>query len=176
MKTTVLSIVLAATAATAEVIVRPDIRIANGERRAGITLDLAAALRARRPTKAVYIEEAVALWRPAAGDQIAATGSGQADITAAVDAREEEVELTVTEAAAAHFRRNAGKYVASALAAAIAGGAYAIYDNNKSDSAKPAPAPTPTTNNPQNSPTYVINTGDNSPVHITAPQTAMPPE
>lgn len=166
-----------AAAAPARDIVTLDARATDADRSIGVKVDLLSAVSAKRPTKTVYVEEAVALWKPAHGQMIASTAAGEADITAAVDAREEEQPIGVGEAVADHFRRNAGKYVASALAAAVAGGAYAIYDHQQSDSpAKPATAPVPTTNNPQNSPTYIINTGDNSPVTITAPQTAMPPE
>ncbi|MBU4459274.1 MAG: hypothetical protein KJ579_01800 [Verrucomicrobia bacterium] len=164
-------------------IVRVDARADERGRSIGIRVDLVGALRARRPTRKVYVEEAVALWRPAPGEQVAAAGSVEAqDVNAAVLAKETERPQTWKEIAAGHLARNAGRYIAGAALVAIGAGGYAIYDANKGgDAPAAAKAAEPTNRDsqnyqPANSPTVAVTAGDNSPVNVNVSVTAMPPE
>lgn len=164
-------------------ILQPDCRVnAAGVRSVGLRVDLMGLASLKRPTKTVYRETAVALWRPGYGEQIAAVGADAvADVNAAVKAEEVPVPKTTLEAAVDHVKRNAGKYIASAAVAAVGGAGWAIYDHNKDDGA-PAQAAGGTStasadNRLQNSPALgAITTGDNSPVNISITITAMPPE
>jgi hypothetical protein len=161
-------------------ILQPDCKVANGARSFGVKVDLVGLARAKRPTKTVYVEEAVALWRPGYGELIAAAGAdGMSDVNAAVKTSEQTVPKGGGEIVIDHLKRNAGKYIGSLAAAAVGGGAYAVYEHNKDDDndARPATSAATANNSPQNSPQLgPITTGDNSPVTVNISITAMPPE
>jgi hypothetical protein len=160
-------------------ILQPDCKVANGARSFGVKVDLLSLSRAKRPTKTVYVEEAVALWRPAYGEMIAAAGNVEAqDINAAVAVEEKEVPKGMLEAAGDHVKRNAGKYIAGAVTAIAGGAGWAIYEHNKDDggSSAQAAAPAPTTYNPQIAPSVAVTAGSYSPVTVNITITAMPPE
>jgi hypothetical protein len=165
-------------------VLRVDAQADDRGRSIGIRVDLVEAVRAKRPTKKVYVEEAVALWRPAPGELIAAAGNVEAqDVNAAVAAKEIEQPQTWKEIAAGHLTRNAGRYIAGAALVAIGAGGYAIYEANKDDddgTAQPQEAQ-PTNSHsgnyqPASSPTVAVTAGDNSPVNVNVTVTAMPPE
>jgi hypothetical protein len=165
-------------------VLRVDARADDRGRSIGIRVDLVEAVRAKRPTKKAYVEEAVALWRPAVGEQIAAAGNVEAqDVNAAVVAKETVRPQTWQEIAAGHFTRNAGRYIAGVALVALGAGGYAIYEANKNDdggSAQPQEAQ-PTNSHsqnyqPANSPTVAVTAGDYSPVNVNVTVTAMPPE
>jgi hypothetical protein len=164
-------------------VLRLDARADDRGRSIGIRVDLVEAVRAKRPTKKVYVEEAVALWRPAYGEQIAAAGNVEAqDVNAAVAVKETEQPQTWKEIAAGHLTRNAGRYIAGAALVAIGAGGYAIYEANKDDGGSSQPQEAQPTNShsqnyqPANSPTVAVTAGDNSPVNVNVTVTAMPPE
>jgi hypothetical protein len=164
-------------------VLRLDARADDRGRSIGIRVDLVEAVRAKRPTKKVYVEEAVALWRPAPGEMIAAAGNVEAqDVNAAVAVKETEQPQTWKEIAAGHLTRNAGRYIAGAALVAIGAGGYAIYEANKDDGSDAPAEPTQPTNShsgnyqPANSPTVAVTAGDYSPVNVNVTVTAMPPE
>jgi hypothetical protein len=164
-------------------VLRVDARADDRGRSIGIRVDLVEAARAKRPTKKVYVEEAVALWRPAYGEQIAAAGNVEAqDVNAAVAVKETEQPQTWREIAAGHLTRNAGRYIAGAALVALGAGGYAIYEANKDDDGDTPAQPAQPTNShsgnyqPANSPTVAVTAGDNSPVNVNVTVTAMPPE
>lgn len=143
----------------------------------GVTVDLFRVGKAfRRPTRAVYTEEAVGLWRPAYGQQIAANEAPGTvgDVNAAVRVTETNRPATVKEAIAGHFARNAGYYVAGAVLGAGAAALYIAKKQGEDDDGK-AQAPEPTNRNSHNggnntptaSPQTTITAGDNSPVTVT---------
>jgi hypothetical protein len=135
-------------------LVQPDCKVANGARSFGVKVDLVGLARAKRPTKTVYVEEAVALWRPGYGELIAAAGAGDAvaDVNAAVSAKEVTVEKGWAEIAGDHFRRNAGKYVGTSLAALLLGGAWYLYDQSQeSDGSMQTRAAVPSAQSPSGS-------------------------
>ena len=164
-------------------VVRLDARADDRGRSIGIRVDLVEAARARRPTKKVYVEEAVALWRPAPGELLAAAGNVEAqDVNAAVAAKDIEQPQTWKEIAAGHLTRNAGRYIAGVALVAVGAGGYAIYSANKNDGASTPPQEAQPTNRdsqnyqPANSPTVAVTAGDYSPVNVNVTVTAMPPE
>jgi len=167
-------------------IVQPDCRVsANGARSFGLKVDLLSLAQAKRPTKQVYVEEAVALWRPAPGQAVAANEAPGtvADVNAAVKTTEQQQPMTWAQVAGDHVRRHAGRYIAGAVVAVAGGAGYAIYQANKDDGGDDKAAPAEPTNKdsqnyqPANSPSVgSITTGDNSPVNLTINVTAMPPE
>jgi len=164
-------------------VLRLDARADDRGRSIGIRVDLVEAARARRPTKKVYVEEVVALWRPAPGEMIAAAGNVEAaDVNAAVAAKETEQPQTWKEMAAGHLTRNAGRYIAGAALVAVGAGGYAIYAANRDDGGSSQPREAQPTNShsgnyqPANSPTVAVTAGDNSPVNVNVTVTAMPPE
>ncbi len=133
-------------------ILTPDVRVANGARSFGVKVDLVSLARAKRPTKTVYVEEAVALWRPAYGEQIAAAGNVEAaDVNAAVATKETVVEKGVMESLSDHFKRNSGKYTASAILALVGGAAWYLYDDAQSDGDMQARASIPSQQSPTGS-------------------------
>jgi hypothetical protein len=160
-------------------IIAPDVRVSETARSVGIKLDLISLAKAKRPTKSVYREEAVALWRPAPGQLIAANEAPGtvADVNAAVTAKEVVVEKGLMEAAGDHIRRNAGKYIAGAAVAVAGGVGYAIVENNKDGNKPDSAPPVPTnTTDARQSPAVSVTAGDGSPVTINLTITAMPPE
>ena len=189
MKTAAMIVVAlaAASAQAADLAVRPTVRPAEaGGVEVGVTVDLIGLFTAKRPTRRVYTEQAVALWRPAYGQLIAANEApgAVADVNAAVQAGETEAPMGAGAAIAAHFRRNAGKYIAGAAAAAVSGGIALYQDQKDKAESKPEKATietagneTDASNRPSNSPQVpvTVNTGDNSPANVNVTVSVMPP-
>jgi len=102
------ALILAATVATATAVeFAPDVRVSDGETYVGVsaTWRFGGKLAAVKPaTKAVYVEE----W---------AVTADASDTPQVIDARTEEVPLTPVEHVTGHFKRNAGRYLATAAAA-----------------------------------------------------------
>ena len=116
-------------------IIAPDVRVRGSERIVGVKVDVLALARAKRPTKTVYVEEAVALWRPAFGETVAANEAPGtvSDVNGAVAAKEVTVEKGGMEIIGDHFRRNAGKYTVGSILALVGGAAWYLYDDAQSD-------------------------------------------
>ena len=125
----------------------------GAERVLGVKVDILALARAKRPTKSVYVEEAVALWRPAFGEQVAANEAPGtvSDVNGAVAVKETTVEKGGMEIIGDHFKRNAGKYVGSALAAVVLGGAWYLIDDAQNGDAMQARASIPSAQSPTGS-------------------------
>lgn len=176
MRWMIASIVALTTLCQADTVLKFDAQPRDGKTLLGVYVDLAAVCNAKRPTQKVYVEEAVAIWRPSYGEMIVAAVTPEAsDINAAVKTMETEKPLSFGAAIGQHLVRNAGKYIAGlgVLAAGAAG--YIIYENNKDDGIPTAPT-VPTEFKPQTSPSISVIAGDNSPVSIDVDITAMPPE
>ncbi|MBU4459193.1 MAG: hypothetical protein KJ579_01390 [Verrucomicrobia bacterium] len=159
-------------------IVQPDCRVsANGARSFGVKVDLLSLAQAKRPTKQVYVEEAVALWRPAPGQMVAANEAAGtvADVNAAVSVKETAQPKSWREIAVGHIANNAGRYIGGAVLVAVGAGGYALYEANKGGGTPKTTISIPPTDARQ-SPPVSVTAGDNSPVNVSVVITAMPPE
>jgi len=173
--------------ASAAEIIAPDCRVdASGVRSYGVKVDVAAVLRAKRPTKSVYVEEAVALWRPAAGELIAANEAPGtvSDINAAVAVKETVEPKPLGEMFADHLKRRWKVWAAGVVVAGVGLPVSAHNDwwqksdgGSVSGSANTSTS-TATDSHDQTS-TATVTAGDYSPVTIiiyNGQPVAMPPE
>jgi len=134
-------------------ILTPDVRVRGAERVVGVKVDILALARAKRPTKSVYVEQAVALWHPGLGEQIAANEAPGtvSDVNGTVVVKETVVPKGGMEVIGDHFRRNAGRYLGTAALALLGGAAWYIYDDAQNGDAMQARASIPSAQSPSGS-------------------------
>lgn len=160
-------VVMCATmAGAADLQVAPDVRIREGEVRAGVKASWtwgrtrrsdergvmndergARTAATSRSARTRYVEEAVPLWTPGYGEMIAmACGATEADINFCVDAREEPIQLTMMQELGAHVARNKWRYttgtvLAGILAAVGANNEWFAFEESESASTPAASSP-----------------------------------